>query len=109
MPHLLDPGGSSGTLINSRGGVGNQPYGPYAPTDSTMVSTLPGQGAVNWEAPHAPKALYLPMLRGKKLSRGYIVQDKNDPAVAQNPHGKPLGLRFLYNPTTVQVSYQLST
>lgn len=103
------PGSSGGpNNLNQNGGVGNTPYGPYG-VNNTQVSVLPGEGIVNWEKPHDPRALYLPMLRGKKLSRGYLVQDKNDPAVKKNRYGKPLGLRFLYNPTTVQVSYQLST
>lgn len=103
MPNPID-----GPGFNQYGGIGPSTYGPPLPTDSTTVATLPGQGAVSWEAGHDSKALYLPMMTGK-LSRGYLVQDKNDPAVKQNKHGRPLGLRFLYNPTTVQVSYQLST
>ena len=108
MPRPVDDHGTNSN-INPLGGVGNKPYGPFAPTDSTTVSTLPGLGTIAWEKPHDHRALYLPLLRGKKLARGYMVQDKNDPAVKKNKHGKPLGLHFLYNPTTVQVSYQLST
>lgn len=103
MPHVAPTQGATGAPPRTRA------HHPYGPGGSTSISLLPGAGDIAWERPHDPRSLYLPMLRGKKLSRGYLVQDKNDPAVAQNPGGKPRGLRFLYNPTTVQVSYQLST
>lgn len=79
-------------------------------SDSTTIYKDPVKGFndVVWEKPHRPEALYLPMLRGK-LSRGYMYQDPKDPATKDNPHGRPLGLRFLYNPTDVSVSYSLST
>ena len=80
----------------------------YSPVDSTSVPGIPGYKSIQFEPPHDPKALYLPMLQGK-LSRGYIVQDKADPAVKNNRGGRPLGLHFLYNPTQVQASYQIAT
>lgn len=88
-------------VVNDGGGEGG---------DSTTIhkDAVKGFNDVIWERPHDPMALYLPMLRGK-LSRGYIYQDPKDPAIKDNPHGRPRGLRFLYNPTDVQVSYSLST
>lgn len=42
---------------------------------------------------------------GGPLQRGIIYQDKNDPAVT----GVPLGMAFLYNPTSFEVDYSLDT
>lgn len=89
------------------------PHGPPSVAtsgnrDDTTVPTLPGQGEVIWEKPHDIHALYLPLLRGT-LKRGFIVQDKNDPATKANKHGRPLGLHFLYNPTEVDVAYEINT
>ena len=97
MVNLIDGGGPIDT-----------PVVPYVPVDSTQTPGLAGYRHITFEKPHDSKALYLPMLRGK-LSRGFIVQDKGDPAVKNNKSGRPLGLNFLYNPTSVQVSYQIAT
>lgn len=82
----------------------------YHGDSTTTVTDSKHFSDIIWQPPFDPQALYLPMLQGgRKLSRGYIHQDLNDPAIKNNPHGRPWGLRFLYNPTEVDVSYSLAT
>jgi hypothetical protein len=64
-----------------------------------------GNGPHQFQQDYPAAAQALPMLRGKKLTRGYIAQDKWDPLV----QGTPLGLQFLYNPTEWEQDYSLDT
>lgn len=73
------------------------------------ASSSPLQYPVSFQRDFAPAQWSAPYLRmtdtGKPLFRGAIYQDKRDPSVK----GRPLGVRFLYNPTTVNVSYSMDT
>jgi hypothetical protein len=80
-------------------------------TETTSNTSVIGQSGTHWNPPFHPHALSLPMITaGKKLRRGSIYQDRRDPIVKSNPRpGMPMGLRFLYNPTDIDASYQIST
>lgn len=71
----------------------------------TAIILIRGLGIPKFQQDFPDAARSLPMLRGQKLQRGYIAQDKNDPLV----NGLPLGLQFLYNPTEWEQDYSLDT
>lgn len=92
-------GNSSGSFWDTLVGVGKTIL------KDTEIILVRGLGIPEFQQNYPDAATALAMLRGKKLSRGYIAQDKNDPLV----NGRPVGLQFLYNPTEFEQDYSLDT